>query len=127
MKKKIIDSNFGVMKLYKENCYSVVTKWNRDLDIRLFINVEIESSEINFSKAWDLFNDIKKKEPGLFKKAIKKARANEYKDDFFYSDISLEIFENGEGHIVYLLFMVGPLIIEFSNNAVFEDAYVMGG
>ncbi len=83
--------------------------------------------KIELIKYWKLYNNIKEKESELFQKAIKKTKLKEYKDDFWYADISLEIFDNGEGHIVYLLFMVGTLIIEFAEDGSFEDAYLVGG
>ena len=94
----------------------------------MFIHVDRNDYQQCIERAREIFLAVRVNEK-TFRQGIKVTRANEWKDGFLNNaaETSIEIFSNGEGQLVYLLFMVGSLIVEFSRDAVFKSAQGMPG
>ena len=103
--------------------------WNREIDIRLFVHVDGKDHQRRIESAREIFLAVRKNEMELFRRGIDEVGAEEWEDGFLNgaAETSIEIFSNGEGQIVYLLLMVGSLIVRFSRDAGFMEAWVMPG
>jgi|GEM_PF-2085641 len=126
---EIVDETFGKLSLVDESAFFAEAPWNRGINIRVFIHVDRNDYQQCIERAREIFLAVRVNEKKLFRQGIKVTRANEWKDGFLNNaaETSIEIFSNGEGQLVYLLFMVGSLIVEFSRDAVFKSAQGMPG
>lgn len=126
---EILDANFGKLSLVDESAYFAEVPWNREINVRLFVHVDGKGHQRCIESAWEVFSAVRKNEMKLFRQGIDAVDADEWSDDFLNSaaETSIEIFSNGEGQLVYLLWMVGSLIVQFSRDAVFMEASVMPG
>ena len=126
---EIVDVNFGRLLLVDESAYFAEVPWNRGINVRLFVHVDGKDHQRCIQSSWEVFSAVRKNEMELFRQGIDAVDADEWSDGFLNSaaETSIEIFSNGDGQLVYLSFMVGSLIVQFSCNAVFMDASVMPG
>lgn len=126
---EIADDNFGKLSLVDESVYFAVVPWNREINVRLFVHVDEKDYQRCIESAWEVFSAVRENEIELFRQGIDAVDADEWSDGFLNNaaKTSIEILSNGKGHLVYLLFMVGSLIVQFSRDAVFMNASVMPG
>jgi hypothetical protein len=130
--KEIEDSEFGRLSLVDGDAYFSEIPWERELDIRLFIHVD-GADHIKFiERAKTIFASVRKNEMELFNQAVEYLTSSEnLSTDYFEMDsaaeVSIEIFPDGKGQLVYLVFMVGSLSIEFTPDASFINASILLG
>ena len=126
---ELVDAIFGKLSLVDKSAYFAEVPWNRELDIRLFVHVDERDHQQCIESTREVFSAVRKNEMELFRQGIDATDAEEWSDDFLNSaaETSIEIFSNGEGQLVYLLWMVGSLIVHFSPDASFIEASVMPG
>lgn len=126
---EIVDAVLGELSLVDESAYFAEVPWNREIHIRLFVHVDGKDHQRCIENAQKVFSTVRKNEMELFSRGIDVVDADEWRDGFLNSaaETSIEIFSNGEGRLVYLLWMVGSLIIQFSRDAGFMEASVMPG
>jgi hypothetical protein len=133
---EIEDETFGRLSLVDGSAYFAEVPWNRGVNIRLFIHVEGENHQKFIDRAKNTFSSVRKFELELLRKGIEHLISNDviddsddYKDSFIHdaAETSIEIYSNGEGQLGYLVMMLGSLIIQFSNDALFQNAQVMTG
>lgn len=126
---EIVDAIFGRLSLVDESAYFAEVRWNRGIHIRLFLHVDGKDHQRCVENARKVFFNVRNNEMELFRQGIDVVEASEWEDGFLNdeAETSIEIFPNGEGQLVYLLFMVGSLIVQFSRDAAFMEASVMPG
>ena len=126
---EIVDAVFGRLTVVNESAYFAEVPWNRGIHIRLFIHVDGKDHQRFIESAREIFSAVRKNEMELFRQGIDVVGVDEWEDGFLNSaaETSIEIFSNGEGQLVYLLWMVGSLIVQFSRDAAFMEAWGMPG
>ncbi|WP_319587904.1 hypothetical protein [uncultured Desulfobulbus sp.] len=126
---EIVDTNFGRLSLVDESAYFAEVPWNRGIHIRLFVHVDGKDHQRCVENARKVFFEVQNNEMELLRQGIDFVEASEWESGFLNeeAEASIEIFSNGEGQLVYLLFMVGSLIVQFSREAAFMEASVMPG
>jgi hypothetical protein len=126
---EIVDDTFGRLSLVDESAYFGEVLWNREINIRLFVHVDGKDYRRCIESARGIFLAVRTNELTLFRQGIDVVGADEWEDGFLNNaaETSIEIFSNGEGQLVYLLWMVGSLIIKFSRDAGFKEACVVPG
>jgi len=121
---EIEDSFFGKLSLISDSVYFAQVPWNREIQIRLFIHVDGKDNQWFIDRAKRIFSAVRKNEIELYRQGIDLIGDDQWEYEFLYNsaETSIEIFLNGEGGLCYFLFMVGSLIVEFSDDALFIGA-----
>ena len=133
---EIVDEILGRLSLVDESTYFSEVPWNRGINIRLFIHVGGENHRKFIESAKTTLALVRKNEMALFSQGVKHltemgtiSESEDYAESFLYSaaETSIEINSNGEGQLVYLVMMLGSLIVGFSHDANFQNAWAMTG
>jgi hypothetical protein len=128
---EILDQNFGRLSLVDESAYSAEVPWNRDLHIQLLIHIDGEDHRQCIENAWGVFLAVRKNEMELLSQGVDAAGVSKLAmDEFLDNELVervIEILPNGEGRLVYFLFMLGRFTVEFSRDALFTEAFAMPG
>jgi len=132
MKKRapeIVDPVLGQIAHFKKGAYSGRAEWNRKKQIRFIIHAEGKDLQRCIKSASRAFLAIRKKEMALFRKGIDAVDGKEWKNGFLNeaAETSIEIFDDDEVHLVYLLWMVGTLLIRSTRRGRFLGAEVITG
>jgi hypothetical protein len=133
---EIVDETLGRLSPVGESAYLAEVSWNRDLRIRLFIHFDGGNHQKSIEKAKKILFLIRKKEIELFNQGVDYLASigaicpDEDDLEVFLGDaaeISIEIYPNGEGRLVYFVIMLGTIIVQFSSDFMFQNAEVMAG
>jgi hypothetical protein len=104
---EIVDAILGGLSFVDESAYFAEVLWNREIHIRLFVHVGENDHHRCIDVARDIFLAVRENEMELFGQGINLVGAQEWADRFLNNsaETSIEIFSNGEGQLVYFLWM----------------------
>lgn len=125
---EIFDTHFGKLSLVDKSAFFAEVPWNRGLNIQLFVHFSDKDHQPCFERAWEVFSAVRKHEMEFLLKGVAETGGDECMDEFLHNEWmerSIEITPSGEGQLVYFLFMLGTLVVEFSHDAAYRRAWVI--